>query len=260
MIPILPLIILIICLISTLFITSKYEYKFAYPNKELLVDLIVKSQAFQVPEKPVKAEHREAPLYYKIEFSQIFEKGLQMELSKLMANFIRASDVTFDRLIGVGSRQKEDKPLREKYLTVPLLSAIMKKPYALIIEIVDSKKFICEGEIKEGETVIIIDEVLTTGKSVINAVKYLRENFKDIKIANVFTLIVRFPFREGGIDGAKRTLWDYGVELHTIIDNVELVETLYKRKYLTSGKLQQVLKDEDLVGSPVWHLKNPSMR
>jgi len=260
MIIIIPLILLIISLVATWYITSKYEYKFEYPFKELLTDLIIKSEAFYVPKEPIRAEHRETPLYYKIELSKLFEKGLQIELAKLMANFIKSSGMTFDRLIGLGGKETWSKPTREKYWIVPLLSGIMKKPYALIIEIEDSKEFICEGEVKDNETVVIIDDVLTTGKSIISAVEYLRENYKNIKVAHAFTFIVRFPFSKGGLEGAKSTLLKYGIELHTIIDNVRLVETLHKRKYLSSWKLQQVLKDDDLRGSPVSFFKNPSLK
>jgi len=190
--------------------------QFAYPIKEILVDLIGKNQAFYIPEEPLQPEHREEPLYYKIEFSRIFEKGYQMELSRLMANLIKRSGVTFDRLIGVESKKGEDQPIREKYSVVPILSAIMKKPYAVIVEIVDSKQFVCEGEVEKGETVIIIDDVLTTGVSIITAAEYLCENFENIKAAHAFAFAVRYPYDKGGLEGAKRKLLDYGIELHCI--------------------------------------------
>jgi len=59
MIPFLPLFVFVICLVAIWFITSQYEYKFEYPFKERLVDLISKSHAFHVPEEPIQAEHRE---------------------------------------------------------------------------------------------------------------------------------------------------------------------------------------------------------
>lgn len=180
------------------------------------MDLIGKNQAFYIPEEPLQPEHREEPLYYKIEFSRIFEKGYQMELSRLMANLIKRSGVTFDRLIGVESKKGEDQPIREKYSVVPILSAIMKKPYAVIVEIVDSKQFVCEGEVEKGETVIIIDDVLTTGVSIITAAEYLCENFENIKAAHAFAFAVRYPYDKGGLEGAKRKLLDYGIELHCI--------------------------------------------
>jgi len=250
---ILPLIVFAICLVGTLFITSKYEHKFAYPIKEILVDLIGKSHAFHIPEEPVPAEHRDELLYYKIEFSEIFNKGLQMELSRLMANLIKRSGVTFDRLIGVECKKGKEQPIREKYSVVPILSAIMKKPYAVIVEIVDehSKQFVCEGEVQEGETVIIIDDILTTGKSIIAATEYLHKNFKNIEVAHAFAFAVRYPYDQGGLEGARKKLADHGIQFHTIIDNVTLVDGLYERKYITLGQLKQVSRDVDLAKSPV---------
>jgi hypothetical protein len=260
MIQFLPLFVFLICLAITWFITTRYEYKFEYPFKESLVDLMIKSQAFYIPEEPIKAEHREAPLYYKVEFSKIFENGLHMELAKLMAYFIKASGVTFDRLIGVGRRLEWRESTIEKYWIVPLLSGILKKPYAMVIEIASAKELTCEGEIKDGETVILIDDVLTTGKSIINAAKYLREKYKNIKVAHAFTFLTRFPQKNGGLKGAKSVLLDYGIELHTIIDNVGLINMLYKRRHLTLEQLQRVLKDEDLQGSLLMTFKNPSLK
>jgi len=249
---ILPLVVFAICLASVLFVTYKYEYKFSYPLNEMLVNLIGKNNAFYIPIEPVLAEHRREPLYYKIEFAKIFEKGFQMDLSKLMAYFIKRSNVKFDRIIGLESRKTLDKPSTEKYSFIQILSGMMRKPYAIIVELAGYKQFICEGEIKEGETVIIIDDVLTTGKSIIRTAKYLHENYKNIKITHAFAFAVRYPYDEGGFEEAKKKLLDYGVELHAIIDNVNLASKLCKKKYITPEQLRYISQDKDLRGSPLF--------
>jgi orotate phosphoribosyltransferase-like protein len=251
MIVIFPLIVFVVCLGGVLFAMYKYEHKFAYPVKELLIDLIGKNQAFYIPPQPIHAEHREEPLYYKIEFSKIYEKGLHMELSRLMAYFIRDSGVSFDRLIGVESKQKIDSPIQEKYTIVPILSAILGKPYAKIVEIVKTNKFICEGEIVEGETAIIIDDVLTTGASIISATEFLRKEYPGIRVTHAFTFAARYPYDECGLECAKEKLMKAGVELVAIVDNISLVSRLYERKYINLQQLKYVSNDRDLQGSDI---------
>jgi hypothetical protein len=251
MIVILPLITFVACLSSVLFIMYKYEHRFAYPVKELLVDLIGKNKAFVIPPEPIKPEHRPEPLYYKIEFSKIYEKGLQMELSKLMAFFIRKSGVSFDRLIGVESKKSDDTTIREKYSIVPILSAMLGKPYARIVEIANKREFITEGEIAEGETAIIIDDVLTTGESIISTAKFLRDKYPSLNVTHAFTFAARFPYDQGGLQEAKRVLMKYNIELVAIIDNLSLVCKLYKRRYINLQQLEYVSKDRDLQGSGI---------
>jgi len=231
---------------------NKYENIFMYPINTILVDLIGKNQAFLIPAEPTRAEHREEPLYYKIEFAKIFEKGLQMDLSKLMAYFIKKSNVNFDRMIGIESKKALDQPSLEKYSFVPILSAMMRKPYAIIVEVPEQSQFICEGEIEEGETVIIIDDVLTTGESIFGVTEYLRKQYKNIKVTYAFAFVVRYPYDEGGFDEAKKRLAKYGIELRAIIDNIDLVKKLYEKKYVTLEQLKYISNDKDLKGSPIF--------
>jgi orotate phosphoribosyltransferase len=259
---ILALMVFAICLAGVLFIMYKYEDKFSYPLNKMLVDLISKNQAFYPLIPPEPAEHREQPLFYKIELARIFERGFQMDLSKLMAYFIKSSNVNFDRMIGTEIRKALDQSSIEKYSFVPILSGIMKKPYAIIVEKkvehAGSKRSICEGEIKEGEKVIIIDDVLTTGESIIRAAAYLRENYKNIKVTHAFAFVARYPYDEGGLKGAKKRFSNYGIELHAIVDNINLVTKLYEKKYITLEQLRYISNDKDLQGSAVCQINAPS--
>lgn len=70
------------------------------------------------------------------------------------------------------------------------------------------------GEIDQGETVEIIEDVVTTGNSVLKAANYLREN--GAVVSDVFCVVDR---EEGG----KELLEENGLSLHPIIRISELM-------------------------------------
>jgi orotate phosphoribosyltransferase len=75
-----------------------------------------------------------------------------------------------------------------------------------------------EGYLKPGEEVVIIDDVITTARSVINAIEAIRTNGGVVN--NVIVLIDR-------LEGAKETLKNLGVELISITTIKEIAEILY---------------------------------
>ena len=67
-----------------------------------------------------------------------------------------------------------------------------------------TKKMI-EGDIKLGDEIVLIDDILTTGTSIIQSLGYL----KDYKIKKVIILLDR---QEGG----KERLEEYGLEVQSL--------------------------------------------
>ena len=62
-----------------------------------------------------------------------------------------------------------------------------------------------EGDIKLGDEIVLIDDILTTGTSIIQSLGYL----KDYKIKKVIILLDR---QEGG----KERLEEYGLEVQSL--------------------------------------------
>ena len=102
---------------------------------------------------------------------------------------------------------------------VPLVVAValeIDKPYIIIRK--DRKehgtKSPIEGDIDSGETIVLIEDVVTTGGSVINAINLLRE--KGANISRVVTVVDR---EEGGLEN----LTEIGVELIALVKASDLV-------------------------------------
>ena len=62
-----------------------------------------------------------------------------------------------------------------------------------------------EGDIKSGDEVVLIDDILTTGSSIVESLEY----FKDYRIKKIIVLLDR---KEGG----KERLEEYGLEVKSL--------------------------------------------
>ncbi|MDT0686096.1 orotate phosphoribosyltransferase [Autumnicola psychrophila] len=91
-----------------------------------------------------------------------------------------------------------------------------------------------EGNIEEGQNVVVIEDLISTGKSSLNAVKAIREAKANVKgMLAIFTydfIVATENFKE-----AK-------VELHTLSDYDYLIETAQKTKYI-NGSEADILKE-----------------
>ncbi|MDT0648754.1 orotate phosphoribosyltransferase [Autumnicola edwardsiae] len=91
-----------------------------------------------------------------------------------------------------------------------------------------------EGNILEGQNVVVIEDLISTGKSSLNAVKAIRE-----ANANVKGMLAIFTY---GFDIATENFKEAGVELHTLSDYDHLIETAQKTRYI-NGSEAETLKE-----------------
>ena len=81
-----------------------------------------------------------------------------------------------------------------------------------------------EGEIHEGQSVVVIEDLVSTGKSSLIAVNALREKGCNVKgMAAIFTY---------GLEVAARNFADAAVELHTLTNYDTLLEVACKEEYI----------------------------
>lgn len=85
-----------------------------------------------------------------------------------------------------------------------------------------------EGKIEEGQTVVVIEDLISTGNSSLNAVKALRE----AKI-NVKGMLAIFSY---GFDTAKENFEQAGIELHTLSSYDYLLEVALKTQYINQAE------------------------
>ncbi|MFQ5497441.1 MAG: orotate phosphoribosyltransferase [Nitrosopumilus sp.] len=90
-----------------------------------------------------------------------------------------------------------------------------------------------EGKIHDGMKVVMIDDVATTGGSVLNAIKSLKE--VNIVVKDAYVIVNR-------MEGADEALSELGVKMHSILDILQITEALYEQKLVDVEILEKVKK------------------
>lgn len=95
-----------------------------------------------------------------------------------------------------------------------------------------------EGKIHDGMKVLMIDDVATTGGSVVNSIKLLKE--AGIIVTDAYVIINR-------LEGAEKLLESEGVKMHQLTDILEITNFLHKANLVSDeifNKIQtQVTKN-----------------
>ena len=90
-----------------------------------------------------------------------------------------------------------------------------------------------EGKIYDGMKVVMIDDVATTGGSVVNAIQSLKE--VNITIKDAYVIVDR-------MEGASEALTELGVKMHSILNILEITESLYEQNLIDQDILEKVKK------------------
>ena len=90
-----------------------------------------------------------------------------------------------------------------------------------------------EGKIHDGMKVVMIDDVATTGGSVVNAIKSLTE--VNVPVKDAYVIVDR-------MEGADKALAELGVKMHSILNILQITEILYEQKIIGIGILEKVKK------------------
>ncbi len=88
-----------------------------------------------------------------------------------------------------------------------------------------------EGSFEQGKKALMIDDVATTGGSVVNAIKSLKE--AGIVISDAFVIINR-------MEGASEALEAEGVKIHNLTDILEITNSLYNQNLISNDVLENV--------------------
>jgi orotate phosphoribosyltransferase len=90
-----------------------------------------------------------------------------------------------------------------------------------------------EGKIHDGMKVVMIDDVATTGGSVVNAIKSLKE--VNIPVKDAYVIVNR-------MEGADEALLELGVKMHSILNILQISETLFEQNLIDGDVLEKVKK------------------
>jgi len=88
-----------------------------------------------------------------------------------------------------------------------------------------------EGKIFSGMKVVLIDDVITTGNSVINGIKQLKD--AGLSISDVYVIINR-------LEGANNTLELEEVNLYQLTDVLEITTILFQEKLVSKEILDKI--------------------
>ncbi len=90
-----------------------------------------------------------------------------------------------------------------------------------------------EGKILSGMQVMMIDDLATTGTSILNGIKELKA--EGLSISNACVIINR-------LEGADKILNSVGVILHQLTDILEITEILFQEKLVSEDILKEIKK------------------
>jgi len=93
-----------------------------------------------------------------------------------------------------------------------------------------------EGQIYKGMKVVMIDDVATTGGSVVNAIKSLKD--ANVTIEDAYVIVNR-------MEGADEALKELGVKLHSLTNILQITQTLHEQKFIDSNTLEKVTRQID---------------
>ncbi|MGY5151058.1 MAG: orotate phosphoribosyltransferase [Candidatus Nitrosopumilus sp. bin_6a] len=90
-----------------------------------------------------------------------------------------------------------------------------------------------EGKIHDNMKVLMIDDVATTGGSVVNAIKSLKE--ANISVKDAYVIVNR-------MEGADEALLELGVKMHSILNILQITESLFEQNLIDENVLEKVKK------------------
>jgi len=88
-----------------------------------------------------------------------------------------------------------------------------------------------EGKIHDEMNVVMIDDVATTGGSVVNAIKSLKE--ANVSINDAYVIVNR-------MEGANEALKELGVKMHSVLNILQITEILYEQNLIDQVILDKV--------------------
>ena len=88
-----------------------------------------------------------------------------------------------------------------------------------------------EGKISTGMKVVMVDDVVTTGTSVLNGIKQLKE--AGLSISDLYVIINR-------LEGADKVLGDIGIQIHQLTDILEITNVLFQEKLVSEEILKKI--------------------
>ena len=131
-------------------------------------------------------------------------------------------------------------PVTGMLVAAPVAVAL-KKPLVYTRLTKPANDRVVEGEVRPDWKVLIVDDLATSGKTILTAAEAIEEEGGEVTQAAV--LIDR-------MEGARERLSKKGITLHCVTDMVELADTLYSMELITKENLKAITKSVGAVSRP----------
>ena len=158
--------------------------------------------------------------------TEIFTTNAQIsKIGEVFADCIRENDLEFDAIVGlayhgIGFSAATAVALYNKYGVTT--------QYCYDRRVPDSRgRMLCGHTLQDGEKVIIVDDVMTTGISVDERIENLRK-VADIQVEAVIVIINRGTLAKESDNGAKRLEEKYGAKVYSLITDKDIEMTVKK--------------------------------
>lgn len=153
---------------------------------------------------------------------------LLFKVGKLLGDFIKENLPDVHKLVGVA------------YAGIPLVTAIS---IASGIPSCYTRKEVkgygisnlIEGELKDGENVVLVDDLITDGKSKIETIEKIKNTGVKFNIEGIVVLLDR---EQGGRD----ILENYGLPLFSVMSITEVASWLNKKRLLSDNDFKSIIE------------------
>ena len=88
-----------------------------------------------------------------------------------------------------------------------------------------------EGVIRQGTSAVIVDDVVTTGGSVVNAVRALKD--AGISVKHAYVIVDR-------MQGAQKAFSESGVQMHALLNILQITEALHDQSLIDTAVLEKI--------------------
>jgi orotate phosphoribosyltransferase len=174
------------------------------------------------------ASGKQSPYYIDLRMLQSFPRYFRLTIIALRDLINREIGSDFDSLGSIPT---------SGLIFASALGYEMLKPLIYVRK--ESKMYggrkMVEGYLRPGEKVLLVDDVATTGTSLSNTVKVIRENGAIVKDAVAIT---------SRLEGAEENLQKMGVRLIAIATINDLINALHDKGLLDRNTLEEIIKQK----------------
>jgi orotate phosphoribosyltransferase len=174
------------------------------------------------------ASGKQSPYYIDLRILQSFPRYFRLTIIALRDLISREIGSDFDSLCSIPT---------SGLVFASALGYEMLKPLIYVrkeSKIYGRRKMV-EGYLRPGEKVLLVDDVATTGTSLSNTIKVIRENGAIVKDA--VAIISR-------LEGAEENLQKMGVRLIAIATINDLINALHDKGLLDRNSLEEIIKQK----------------